>query len=87
MEEMAVRQENNPAILENYVQQGRMFLYNAAQNLIQYGRVLVEAKPLVPRGQFESWVKTYLILAQALTLQGNNRSFASDGFNVSCCSC
>lgn len=24
---------------------------------------------------FESWVKTYLILAQALTLQGNNRSF------------
>lgn len=58
MEEMAVRQENNPAILENYVQQGRMFLYNAAQNLIQYGRVLVEAKPLVPRGQFESWVKT-----------------------------
>lgn len=58
MEEMAVRQENNPAILENYVQQGRMFLFNAAQNLIQYGRVLVEAKPLVPRGQFESWVKT-----------------------------
>lgn len=52
------RGEQFPAVLDGYVQQGRMFLFNAAQNLIQYGRVLVEAKPLVPRGRFESWVQT-----------------------------
>lgn len=58
MEEMTKRQGNFPAALDPYVQQGRMFLFNAAQNLIQYGRVLCEAKPLVPRGQFENWVQT-----------------------------
>lgn len=58
MEEMTQRQGNFPAVLDSYVQQGRMFLFNAAQNLIQYGRVLCEAKPLVPRGQFENWVQT-----------------------------
>lgn len=58
MEEMIPKHENYPAILDGYVQQGRMFLFNAAQNLIQYGRVLTEAKPFVPRGQFESWVQS-----------------------------
>ena len=56
MEEMMVRPENRPAILEGYVQQGKMFLFNAAQNLIQYGRVLTEAKQYVPHGQFGNWV-------------------------------
>lgn len=58
MEEIVKRQDNTPAILDGYVQQGRMFLFNAAQNLIQYGRVLVEAKPLVPHGEFGNWVQT-----------------------------
>jgi len=58
MEEITKRQEAFPAVLESYAQQGQMFLFNAAQNLIQFGRVLVEAKPLVPRGQFESWVRS-----------------------------
>lgn len=57
MDDLIQRQENYPALLDSYVQQGRMFLFNAAQNLIQYGRVLVEAKPYVPRGQFEKWVQ------------------------------
>lgn len=57
VEEMTVKQVEFPATLDPYVQQGRMFLFNAAQNLIQYGRVLTEAKPLVPRGQFENWVR------------------------------
>lgn len=56
MEEMMVRPEDRPAILEGYVQQGKMFLFNAAQNLIQYGRVLTEAKQYVPHGQFGNWV-------------------------------
>lgn len=69
MDEMEKRQGYFPASLDSYVQQGRMFLFNAAQNLIQYGRVLVEAKPLVPRGQFENWVQTNFNMSER-TAQG-----------------
>lgn len=57
MEEIARKDGNLPGVLDGYVQQGRMFLFNAAQNLIQYGRVLTEAKPLVAHGQFGAWVQ------------------------------
>lgn len=69
MEEIKVRREEFPATLDPYVQQGRMFLFNAAQNLIQYGRVLTEAKPLVPRGQFEKWVQVNFNMSER-TAQG-----------------
>lgn len=45
-----------PATLDSYARQGRMFLNSAAQNLIQFGRVLTEAKPLIQHGTFEKWV-------------------------------
>lgn len=57
MEEIARKDGNLPGVLDGYVQQGRMFLFNAAQNLVQYGRVLTEAKPLVAHGQFGAWVQ------------------------------
>lgn len=57
MDELMERQESLPAVLDGYVQQGQMFLFNAAQNLLQFGRVLTEAKPLVPRGKFEAFVR------------------------------
>lgn len=69
MDEMEKRQGYFPASLDSYVQQGRMFLFNAAQNLIQYGRVLVEAKPLVPRGQFENWVQTNFNMSERTAQQ------------------
>lgn len=55
--ELTTRQENMPAVLDGYVQQGQFFLGQAVQNLVQYGRVLTEAKPLVPHGHFEEWVE------------------------------
>lgn len=57
MNELIERQGGLPGTLDGYVQQGQMFLFNIAQNLLQFGRVLVEAKPLVPHGQFENWVQ------------------------------
>lgn len=57
MGELTERSGDLPGTLDSYVQQGQMFLFNIAQNLLQFGRVLVEAKPLVPRGQFEGWVQ------------------------------
>lgn len=61
--------EGIPILLDNYAQMGRMFLLNAAQNLIQFGRVLIEAKPLIPRGQFENWVKENFKISER-TAQG-----------------
>ena len=57
MEEMVKKDAQLPVVLEGLARQGQMFLSSAAMNLMQYGRVLCEAKILVPRGQFEKWVK------------------------------
>lgn len=57
MENREIRQEMVPALLDGYARQGRVFLMSAAQNLIQYGRVLTEAKPLLKHGQFGKWVQ------------------------------
>lgn len=57
MNELAKQERTAAATLEGYVQQGRMFLFNAAQNLLQYGRVLTEAKPKLPHGEFGKWVQ------------------------------
>ena len=57
MNELKVKEEETRIkTLNGYVQQGQMFLFNAAQNLIQYGRVLCEAKPLIAHGEFGKWV-------------------------------
>lgn len=69
MNGLTERQGNLPAALDGYVQQGQMFLFNAAQNLVQFGRVLTEAKPLIPRGEFENWVKTNFRMSER-TAQG-----------------
>ena len=55
--EMAVKQAQYPAVLDSYAKQGRFFLSSAASSFVQFGRVLTEAKPLVPHGQWESWVR------------------------------
>lgn len=57
MDEMIKKEETLPAVLEGYVAQGQMFLSNAALNLMQFGRVLTEAKPRVPHGAFGNWVR------------------------------
>lgn len=57
MNELKVKEEETRIkTLNGYVQQGQTFLFNAAQNLIQYGRVLCEAKPLIAHGEFGKWV-------------------------------
>lgn len=57
MNEIVEKNGNLPAVLNSYTQQGQMFLLNAGQNLLQFGRVLAEAKALVQHGEFEAWVE------------------------------
>lgn len=44
--------------LDSLAMQAQMFVQNARMNLLQLGRVLTEAKPLVAHGEWEAWVKT-----------------------------
>lgn len=59
MDDLVSGRDNLPAVLDGYVQQANMFLYNAQQNLLQFGRVLTEVKPLLPHGEFTKWVKEH----------------------------
>lgn len=43
--------------LDNLAMQAQMFIQNAQMNLLQLGRVLTEAKPLVAHGEWENWIK------------------------------
>ena len=55
MNEIANTQTNAPARLNDLALQAQMFSRNACMNLLQLGRVLAEARPLIPYGQFEGW--------------------------------
>jgi len=58
MTELANAQKNDIAVLDNLAMQAKTYIQNARMNLLQLGRVLAEAKPLVPHGEWENWVKT-----------------------------
>ena len=51
------RQQTGLSVLDGLALQAQMFVQNAAMNLRQLGRVLSEARPLVPHGQFDEWCK------------------------------
>lgn len=44
-------------VLDSLAQQAQMFVQGAAMNLLQLGRVLCEAKPLVAHGEWAEWVR------------------------------
>lgn len=58
MTELANTQKKEIAVLDNLAMQAKTYIQNARMNLLQLGRVLAEAKPLVPHGEWENWVKT-----------------------------
>lgn len=55
-QELAASAAQYPAVLDGYARLGRKLLTDAADSMIQFGRVLTEAKPMVPHGQWENWV-------------------------------
>lgn len=57
MNELTYTATSAPAVLDGLAMQARMFVQGAAMNMLQLGRVLTEAKPLVKHGEWEAWVK------------------------------
>lgn len=58
MNEIANTAQATLAPLDDLAMQAQMFSCGAAMNLLQLGRVLTEAKPLVSHGAWEEWVRT-----------------------------
>ena len=57
MNDLANTRTGGMTVLEDLAVQAQMFSTGAAMNLLQLGRVLSEAKPLVAHGDWAAWVK------------------------------
>lgn len=57
MNELANTEPKALSTLDGLAMQARMFAQNACMNLLHLGRVLSEARPLIPYGEFEGWCK------------------------------
>ena len=60
--------------------QAKTYIQNARMNLLQLGRVLAEAKPLVPHGEWENWVKTNTSMSKRAAEQ-YMQAYAEFGLN------
>ena len=58
MNELSSMKSGELSALDNLALQAQMFVQNARMNLLQLGRVFTEAKPLVPHGEWENWIRT-----------------------------
>ena len=57
MNQLANTTQAEVSVIEDLAIQAQMFSAGAAMNLLQLGRVLTEAKPLVRHGDWEGWVR------------------------------
>lgn len=80
MPELANTQKKEIAVLDNLAMQAKTYIQNARMNLLQLGRVLAEAKPLVPHGEWENWVKTNTSMSKRAAEQ-YMQAYAEFGLN------
>lgn len=64
MKEIASTAEAGLSRVEQLAMEAHMYACAAGMNLMQLGRVLAEAKPLIPHGAFGEWVETYAHISQ-----------------------
>lgn len=55
----AAKQPDGLSRLEDLAAQAHMFAQNACLNLLHLGRVLTEARPLIPHGEFDGWCREH----------------------------
>lgn len=80
MTELANTQKKEISVLDNLAMQAKTYIQNARMNLLQLGRVLAEAKPLVPHGEWENWVKTNTSMSKRAAEQ-YMQAYAEFGLN------
>lgn len=80
MNEVANTSANLPSTLDRLAAEAQMFVQNAALNLLHLGRVLTDAKPLVPHGEWAGWVKQNAKMSLR-TAQQYMQAYAEFGLN------
>jgi len=82
MNELAntTQEQRGLTVLDGLALQAQMFSSGAAMNLLQLGRVLTEAKPLVPHGEWIGWVRANAHLP-ARTAQQYMQAYSKFGLN------
>jgi len=80
LNELANTNTQAPSVLDGLAMQAQMFVQNAAMNLLQLGRVLTEARPLVPHGEWDEWVKRNAKMSRR-TAEQYMQAFAEFGLN------
>lgn len=78
MNELANTTPSALTVLDGLAAQARVFTQNAAMNLLQLGRVLTEAKPLVPHGEWGKWVRENALTSER-TAQNYMQAYAQFG--------
>ena len=80
MTELANTTQGELSLLDSLAVQAKTCVLSARMNLLQLGRVLTEAKPLVPHGEWEAWVKTNAEMS-ARAAQSYMQAYATFGLN------
>lgn len=80
MTELANTPKNEIAVLDNLAMQAKTYIQNARMNLLQLGRVFKEAKPLVPHGEWENWIRTNTSMSKRAAEQ-YMQAYAEFGLN------
>ncbi len=81
MNEIANTNTKAPSVLDSLAMQAQMFAQNAAMNLLQLGRVLTEARPLIPHGQFDAWCKQHAKMSKR-TAEQYMQAYANFGLDA-----
>lgn len=76
-----INTKNEISLLDNLAMQARTFVQGACMNLLQLGRVLAEAKPLVPHGEWDSWIKVNAKMSRR-TAEQYMQAYAEFGLNT-----
>lgn len=80
MTELANTTQGELSLLDSLAVQAKTCVLSARMNLLQLGRVLTEAKPLVPHGEWEAWVKTNAEMS-VRAAQSYMQAYATFGLN------
>lgn len=67
--------------LDGLAMQAHMFAQNACMNLLQLGRVLSEARPLIPYGEFDGWCRQHAKMSKR-TAEQYMQAYAEFGLDT-----
>lgn len=81
MKELANTEKGELSLLTGLAMQARTLAQSAAMNMLQLGRVLCEAKPLVQHGDWDSWIKDNAYMKRR-TAESYMQAYKTFGLNA-----